>query len=178
MRFQVTSKLIRPNSWITQTVRQRIPNCWARNGESTSAESAATDARNDELTATGGSQMLATRNRGARVLFLVLVLDTPVLVLEEKSLVVSLFLKYSCTTRTILVLWHLQSRFLRNLLPNTHYMWDFTYLTSKPASKHTLHVRFYLLDIGRNCLWYKFPFHCVLDSLPFRYTFLKFSALT
>ena len=66
MRFQVTSKLIRPNSWITQTVRQRIPNCWARNGESTSAESAATDARNDELTATGGSQMLATRNRGHR----------------------------------------------------------------------------------------------------------------
>ena len=64
LRFQVTSKLIRPNSWITQTVRQRIPNCWARNGESTSAESAATDARNDELTATGGSQMLATRNRG------------------------------------------------------------------------------------------------------------------
>jgi len=46
MRFQVTSKLIRPNSWITQTVRQRIPNCWARNGKSTSAESAATDARN------------------------------------------------------------------------------------------------------------------------------------
>ena len=42
MRFQVTSKLIRPNSWITQTVRQRI-NCWARNGVSTSAESAATD---------------------------------------------------------------------------------------------------------------------------------------
>jgi len=51
MRFQVTSKLIRPNSCIMQTVRQRIPNCWARNGESTSAESAATDARNDELTA-------------------------------------------------------------------------------------------------------------------------------
>ena len=66
MRFQVMSKLIRPNSWITQTVRQRIPNCWAHNGESTSAESAATDARNDELTATGGSQMLATRNRGDR----------------------------------------------------------------------------------------------------------------
>ena len=60
------SKLIRPNSWITQTVRQRIPNCWACNGESTSAESAATDAWNDELTATGGSQMLATRNRGDR----------------------------------------------------------------------------------------------------------------
>ena len=59
MRFQVTSKLIRPNSWITQTVRQRIPNCWVRNGESTSAESAATDVWNDELTATGGSQMLA-----------------------------------------------------------------------------------------------------------------------
>ena len=59
MRFQVTSKLIRPNSWITQTVRQRIPNGWARNGESMSAESAATDAWNDELTATGGSQMLA-----------------------------------------------------------------------------------------------------------------------
>ena len=57
MRFQVTSKLIRPNSWIRKTVRQRIPNCWARNGERTSAESAATDARNDELTATGGSQM-------------------------------------------------------------------------------------------------------------------------
>jgi len=56
MRFQVTLKLIRPNSWITQTVRQRIPNCSARNGESTSAESAATDAWNDELTATGGSQ--------------------------------------------------------------------------------------------------------------------------
>ena len=66
MRFQVTSKLIRPNNWITQTVRQRIPNCWARNGESPSAESAATDAWNDELTATGGSQMLATRNRGDR----------------------------------------------------------------------------------------------------------------
>ena len=65
-RFQVTSKLIRPNSWITQTVRQRIPNCWTRNGESTSAESAATDAWNDELTATGGSQMLASRNRGDR----------------------------------------------------------------------------------------------------------------
>ena len=44
MRLKVTSKLIRPNSWITQTVRQRIPNCWARNDESTSAESAATDA--------------------------------------------------------------------------------------------------------------------------------------
>jgi len=66
MRFQVTSKLIRPNSWITQTVRQRIPNCLAGNGESTSAESAVTDAWNDELTATGGSQMLATRNRGDR----------------------------------------------------------------------------------------------------------------
>ena len=66
MRFQVTSKLIRPNSWITQTVRQRIPNCWARNGESTSTESAGTDAWNDELTATGRSQMLATRNRGDR----------------------------------------------------------------------------------------------------------------
>ena len=66
MRFQVTSKLIRPNSWITQTVRQRIPNCWARIGKSTSATSAATDARNDELTVTGGSQMLATRNRGDR----------------------------------------------------------------------------------------------------------------
>ena len=26
-------------------------------------------------------------------------------------------------------------------------------LSAKPASKHTLHVRFYLLDIGRNCLW-------------------------
>jgi len=40
MRFQVTPKLIRPNSWIKQTARQRIriPNCWARNGESTSAE--------------------------------------------------------------------------------------------------------------------------------------------
>jgi len=24
--------------------------------------------------------------------------------------------------------------------------------SAKPASKHTLHVRFYLLDIGRNCL--------------------------
>ena len=33
MRFQVTSKLIRPNSWITQTVRQRILNCWAHNRE-------------------------------------------------------------------------------------------------------------------------------------------------
>ena len=66
MRFQVTSKLIRPNSWITQTVRQRISNCWARNGESASTESAATDVWNDELTATGGSQMLATRNRGDR----------------------------------------------------------------------------------------------------------------
>ena len=66
MRFQVTLKLIRPNSWITQTVRQRIPNCWAHNGESTSAESAAMDAWNNELTATGGSQMLSTRNRGDR----------------------------------------------------------------------------------------------------------------
>jgi len=64
MRFQVTWKLIRPNSWITQTVRQRIPNSWAR--KSMRAESAATDARNDELTTTGGSQMLATRNRGDR----------------------------------------------------------------------------------------------------------------
>jgi len=25
--------------------------------------------------------------------------------------------------------------------------------SAKPASKHTLHVRFYLLDIGRNWLW-------------------------
>jgi len=59
-RFQVTSKLIRPNRWITQTVRHRIPNCWARNGDSTSTECAATDSWNDELTATGRSQMLAT----------------------------------------------------------------------------------------------------------------------
>ena len=66
MRFQVASKLIRPNSWITQTIRQRIPNCWARNGESTSAKSAVTDVWNDELTVTGGSQMLETRNRGDR----------------------------------------------------------------------------------------------------------------
>jgi len=45
---------------------------------------------------------------GAQVLVLVLVLDTQVLllVLEEKSLVVSLFLVF---------LWHLRSRFLRNL---------------------------------------------------------------
>jgi len=28
--------------------------------------------------------------------------------------------------------------------------------TAKPASKHTLHVRFYLLDIGRNRLFLKF----------------------
>ena len=63
---------------------------------------------------------------GAQVLVFVLVLDTQVLVLvlvlEEKSLVVSLFL--------VFFTWHLQSRFLRNLLPNTHYVWDFTYLTS------------------------------------------------
>ena len=47
---------------------------------------------------------------GAQVLVLVLVLDTQVLVLvlEEKSLVVSLFLVFFS--------WHLQSRFLRNLL--------------------------------------------------------------
>ena len=49
--------------------------------------------------------------------------------------------------------------------------------SAKPASKHTLHVRFYLLDIGRNNVCGKFPFHLVFDSLPFRYTFLKFSAL-
>ena len=54
---------------------------------------------------------------GAQVL--VLVLDTKVLVLEEKSLVVSLFLVFFS--------WHLQSRFLQNLLPNRHYMWDFTF---------------------------------------------------
>ena len=53
---------------------------------------------------------------GAEVLVLVLVLDAKVLVLvlEEKSLVVSLFL--------VFLSWHLQSRFLRNQLPNTHYM--------------------------------------------------------
>ena len=52
---------------------------------------------------------------GAQVLVLVLVLDTQVLVLvlEEKSLVVLVLRILS---------WHLQSRFLRNLLPNTHYM--------------------------------------------------------
>ena len=63
---------------------------------------------------------------GAQVFVLVLVLDTRVLVLEEKSLVVSLFLVFFVA---------------------------FTKLFSaKPASKHTLHVRFYSLDIGRNCL--------------------------
>ena len=67
MRFQVTSKLH------DQAQQLDHANCQAENskllgphGESTSAESAATDARNDELTATGGSQMLATRNRGDR----------------------------------------------------------------------------------------------------------------
>ena len=65
-----------------------------------------------------------------------------VLVLEEKSLVVSLFLVFFS--------WHLQSRFLRNLLPNTHYMWDFTYLTLA------------VIVCG------KFPFHRILELLPFR----------
>ena len=27
-RFQVTSKLVVPNSWVRQTLWQRIPNCW------------------------------------------------------------------------------------------------------------------------------------------------------
>ena len=64
---------------------------------------------------------------GAQVFVLVLVLDTRVLVLEEKSLVVSLFLVFfvACTKS----------------------------FSAKPASKRTLHVRFYLLDIGHNCLW-------------------------
>jgi len=49
MRFQVAPKLIRPNSWITQTVRQGIPNCWACNGESTSAEAGQLDKQNNSL---------------------------------------------------------------------------------------------------------------------------------
>jgi len=67
---------------------------------------------------------------GAQVLVLVLVLDTRVLVLvlEEKSLVVSLFLVFFFVAFT-------------------------KSFSAKPASKHTLHVRFYLLHIVRNCLW-------------------------
>ena len=63
----------------------------------------------------------------------VLVLDTQVLVLvlvlEEKSLVVSLFLVFFFVVFT-------------------------KSFSAKPASKHILglYVRFYLLDIGRNCL--------------------------
>ena len=109
----------------------------------------------------------------SRVVFvLVLVLKDKfkvlVLVLGAQSLSWSLRKVLGCVLVLSILSWHLQSRFLQNLLPNTHYTWDFTYLTSAVILNSSL---FDVIVCG------KFPFHRVFDSLPFRYTFLKFSAL-
>jgi len=42
-RFQVSSTLVVSNSWITQILRQRIPDCWSGRSEGTRTKRAATN---------------------------------------------------------------------------------------------------------------------------------------
>jgi len=47
--FQDTLKLVWSHSWMTQTVRQWIPNCWTSRSKGTSGVSAATNSRYSQL---------------------------------------------------------------------------------------------------------------------------------
>jgi len=62
--FQSPSKLIWPNSWIAQTVRQWIPDCRTSRSEGATTEGVAADMWNGQLMAAGGSQVPATGNIG------------------------------------------------------------------------------------------------------------------
>jgi len=62
--LQVPPKSFRVNSWITQMIRQWIPDCWSGDRKCTGPKSAAANSRNWQLMTSGRSQMLATRNFG------------------------------------------------------------------------------------------------------------------
>jgi len=61
-----SSKLFWSNSWITQTVRQWIPDCRTSRSEGTATEGAAADTWNSQLMAAGGSQVPATGTQSMR----------------------------------------------------------------------------------------------------------------
>jgi len=61
IRLQVPPKLFGVDSWIAQTIRQWIPDCWSGDRKCTGPESATANSRNWQLITSGRSQMLATR---------------------------------------------------------------------------------------------------------------------
>jgi len=50
IRFQDTPELIGVNSWIPQTIRQWIPECWSSDGKFTGPKGATANSRNWQLT--------------------------------------------------------------------------------------------------------------------------------
>jgi len=61
IRLQVPPKLFGVNSWITQMIRQWIPDSWSGKRKCTGPRSAPANSRNWQLIS-GRSQMLATKN--------------------------------------------------------------------------------------------------------------------
>jgi len=62
IRLQVPRKLLTVNSWITQIIRQWIPDCWSGDIKYTGPKVLRRNWPNWQLMASGRSQMLATRN--------------------------------------------------------------------------------------------------------------------
>ena len=64
VRLQVPPKLYRVHSWITQVVRQWVPNCRSGDWKSPSPKGAALNTWNRQLMTSGRSQMVTTGNCG------------------------------------------------------------------------------------------------------------------
>ena len=64
IRLQVPTKLFGVNSWIAQTIRKWIPDCWSGDRKFTGPKVAAVNSWNWQLMTSGRSQTLATRNFG------------------------------------------------------------------------------------------------------------------
>ena len=64
VRLQAPPKLYRVHSWITQIIRQWVPNCRSGNRKSPSPEGAALNTWNRQLMTSGRSQMVTTGNCG------------------------------------------------------------------------------------------------------------------
>jgi len=59
IHLQVPPELFGVNSWITQMIRQWIPDCWSGDRKRMSLKSAAANSRNRQLMTPGWSQMLS-----------------------------------------------------------------------------------------------------------------------
>jgi len=63
IHLQVPPKVFGVNSWITQMIRQWIPDCWSGDRKCTGHKSAVANSQNWQSMTSGRSQMLATITR-------------------------------------------------------------------------------------------------------------------